>query len=124
MRTGRPKKYKKSINITISMEEQKIKEIDDLRGNFSRGEYLNILTTSDNLKTKRILDLKKENEELSYLNEMLSKKDNTAINSFQKTIHSNFRKYYEEYFNKMPITSKKFWAKQLNCQTKDLINYL
>jgi len=124
MRTGRPKKYKKSVTVCISLEDKQVQEIDSLRGRYSRGEYLNILTISDNLKTKKILDLKAENEELSSKLETISKNDNSNLQSFQKSIHSNFIKYYKEYLDKMPVHTKKFWADQLKCRTADLINYI
>jgi len=124
MRTGRPKKYKKSVTISVSLEDKQVQEIDSLRGSYSRGEYLNILTVSDNLKTKKILDLKAENEELSLKLETLSKNDNSNLHSFQKSIHSNFIKYYKEHLDKMPVHTKKFWADQLKCRTIDLINYI
>ena len=124
MRTGRPKKYNKSVTVCISLEDKQIQEIDSLRGHYSRGEYLNILTISDNFKTKKILDLKSENEELSLKLEAMSKNDNLNLQSFQKSIHSNFIKYYKEYFDKMPVHTKKFWAEQLKCRTIDLINYI
>ena len=124
MRTGRPKKYKKAVTISISLEDKQVQEIDSLRGGYSRGEYLNILIISDNLKTKKILDLKSENEELSSKLESITKNDNSNLQSFQKSIHSNFIKYYKEYLDKMPIHTKKFWADQLKCRTIDLINYI
>ena len=124
MRTGRPKKYMNSVTLCITMENKQLEEIDKLRGSYSRGEFLNILSIEDNLKTKKIIDLKEENEKLKHEIEKSRKKDDSKIIMFQKSIHSNFRKYYIDYFEKMDLHKKRFWAKELNCRPQDLIDYV
>lgn len=124
MRTGRPKKYKKNMNITVSMEENKIEEIDSLRGNISRGEYISILSISDNQKTNQIIHLKSENELLLRKLSEFQKGNESNIQAFQKTIYSHFKTRFKEKLEEIPISSKKFWAEKIGCKPQELINYL
>lgn len=124
MRQGRPTKYKQSVTVSISLEKSTLNEIDKIRGNFSRGEYLDILKDSDNMKTRKIIDLKERVSELEVeLEEERSKKDSDITNSFRKAIYSNFRVYAEDHINfKMGIPAKKMWIEKL--KTKDLKSLL
>jgi len=125
MRKGRPKKLNKPVTVCIVIEENRLNALDDLRGKYSRGEYINILTISDDLKTQKILKLNEElkQKEIELL-KLSNPKNITSIQAFQKTIHSNFKNQFVEKLKEMPKTVRKFWADKIGCSINELNNYL
>lgn len=124
MRTGRPRKLNKPVTVSIVMEEKTMNEIDEMKGNVSRGEFIHILSISDNHKTNQIIHLKSENDLLNKKLAELQKGNENNIQAFQKTIYSHFKLRFKEKLESMPIPSKKFWAEKIGCKPHDLINYL
>ena len=125
MKTGRPRKLKNPVTVCIVIEKKTLDEIDGLRSHVSRGEYLNILSISDNLKTKNIIDLKTKIKTLEIDNQNLKKqKESTIIDSFRKSIYSQFNKQFKDAVEKMSIPAKRLWSEKIGCKPQELINYL
>ena len=125
MRQGRPKKLNNPVTVSIVLEHDKLNDLDKMRENFSRGEYIHILTISDNLKTQKILKLKmdlKTKEET--IIKLTSQSNISFIQGFQKTIHSHFKNQFKEILRDMPKTTKTFWAEKIGCSISELHNYL
>ena len=125
MRQGRPRKLNKPVTICVVLEQEKLNELDNLRAQFSRGEYINIMTISDNLKTQKILELK---EELKKKEEKIKKlsdpKNISSIIGFQKTIYSHFKIQFKQKLDEMPKHAKSFLAEKIGCSIQELENYL
>ena len=126
MKTGRPKRLKNPVTAIITLEENALREIDNLKGKHSRGQFISVLIISDNLKTNKILDLKDQVQTLEAKIKTLSKeKEDNIIESFRKSIYSHFRNYTIDYIeDKMSVPAKKLWAEKLNCKPTELKNLL
>ena len=126
MKTGRPRKLNNPVTVTIMMEEKALREIDDLKGKHSRGQFISVLIITDNLKTNKILDLNDKVQILEAKIKTLSiEKEENMTESFRKTIYSHFRVYAADYIeDKMGAPAKKLWCEKLNCKATELKNLL
>lgn len=127
MKLGRPNEFSKPVTITVMIEETSKIELDDMRGRHSRGRYISILAESDNLKTRKILDLKDQIDKCN--KQIISLQKNapqeTVIDAFRKSIYSHFRAYSQEYIeDKMGGGAKKMWAEKLKTDPRKLKDFL
>ena len=126
MKTGRPRKLNNPVTVTVMMEDKARKELDELRSKHSRGKYISILISSDNLKTRKILDCQDQILKLEQKIEELSKaQDSDMKNVFRKTIYSNLHRYAIDFIdNELSHPAKKMWCEKLAINANKLKDVL